>query len=308
MIVVVGEALVDLAPVPGDPSGALRPLLGGSPYNVAVGLGRLDTETAYLGSISLDAFGERLSHRLRDEGVSVHLVARTDAPTTLAVVHLDDAGRASYGFYLTGTSAAELTPDHLEGWQAADAAHVSLGAVTLDTDPAGEVLVGLLAQDRGDTLLSLDPNIRPSVIGDLRRYGTRLDQVVRDIDLVKVSDEDLQILYPGRAADDIARRWASAGPAAVVVTRGAAGAEVHLADGTAVVAAGETVEVVDTVGAGDAFTAGLLHALARADALSRERVRALDEQAWRDALTTAVHVAALTCTRPGADPPSASEL
>ncbi|MEX2503517.1 MAG: carbohydrate kinase [Egicoccus sp.] len=308
MIVVVGEALVDLAPVPGDGTGALRPLLGGSPYNVAVGLGRLDDETAYLGTLSLDAFGERLSHRLRDEGVSVHLVARTDAPTTLAVVHLDDTGRASYGFYLTGTSAAELTPEHLDGWESADAAHVSLGAVTLDTEPAGEVLAGLIAQDRGDTLLSFDPNVRPAVIDDLRRYGTRLDQMVRDTDLVKVSDEDLQILYPGRAHGDIARRWAAAGPAAVVVTRGPDGAEVHLAEGGSVTVPGETVEVADTVGAGDAFTSGLLHALAQADALSRERVRTLDETAWRDALTTAVHVAALTCTRPGADPPRTVEL
>ncbi|HSK24702.1 MAG TPA: carbohydrate kinase [Egicoccus sp.] len=308
MIVVIGEALVDLAPIADDPTGALRPLLGGSPYNVAVGLGRLGTETAYLGSLSLDAFGERLAHRLGDEGVSVHLVARTDAPTTLAVVHLDDAGRASYGFYLDGTSAAELTPDHLEGWETADAAHVSLGAITLDTEPAGGVLVALIEQERGDTLLSLDPNVRPTVIDDLRRYGTRLDQIVRLTDLVKVSDEDLQILYPGRAHGDIARRWAAAGPAAVVVTRGPEGAEVHLADGRAVVVEGETVEVADTVGAGDAFTSGLLHALARADALSRERVRALDEVAWRDALTTAVHVAAITCTRPGADPPRATDL
>lgn len=308
MIIVIGEALVDLAPVAGDPTGALRPLLGGSPYNVAVGLGRLGTETAYLGSLSLDAFGERLSHRLGDEGVSVHLVARTDAPTTLAVVHLDAAGRASYGFYLTGTSAAELTPDHLEGWEAADAAHVSLGAITLDTEPAGAVLTDLIEQERGDTLLSLDPNVRPAVIADLRRYGTLLDQVVGHTDLVKVSDEDLQILYPGRAHGDIARRWAAAGPAAVVVTRGAEGAEAHLADGTAVLVDGETVEVADTVGAGDAFTSGLLHALDRADALSRERVRTLDAAAWRDALTAAVHVAAITCTRTGADPPRGAEL
>ena len=308
MIVVVGEALVDLAPTPVGDAALLRPLLGGSPYNVAVGLGRLGDDTAYLGALSLDAFGEQLAHRLGDEGVSMHLVARTDAPTTLAVVQLDDQARASYAFYLQGTSAAELTPQHLEGWELADAAHVALGAVTLDTEPAGAALVHLLTQERGDTFLSLDPNVRPSVIADLRRYGTRLDQLVRGTDLVKVSDEDLQILYPGRAHGDIARRWADAGPAAVVVTRGAAGAEVHLATGGSVTVTGEPVEVVDTVGAGDAFTAGLLHALATGDALSRDRIRGLDEAGWREALGTAVRVAALTCARAGADPPRAADL
>lgn len=308
MIVVVGEALVDLAPVAGDADGALRPLLGGSPCNVAVGLGRLGAETAYLGVLSLDAFGERLAHRLGDEDVSLHLLRRTDAPTTLAIVHLDEQGRASYGFYLTGTSAAELAPDDLDGWDLADAVHVSLGAVTLDTEPAGETLAALLASARDDTLLSLDPNVRPSVIADLRAYGTRLDRAVRDTDLVKVSDEDLRVLYPGRAHGDIARRWSQAGPAAVVVTLGEAGAEAHLASGDVVAVAPEPVEVVDTVGAGDAFTSGLLHAFDRQGVLSRSGVRDLDEAGWRSALETAVRVAALTCTRHGADPPRATDL
>jgi len=308
MIVVVGEALVDLAPGAGPDPDALRPLLGGSPYNVAVGLGRLGTDTAFLGGLSLDAFGEKLARRLGEEDVGLQFVHRTDAPTTLAVVHLDAAGRASYGFYLDGTSAADLTVEHLDGWEFADAAHVSLGAVTLETEPAGTALLELLTGEREDTLLSFDPNVRPSVIGDLRRYGTLLDQVVRRTDLVKVSDEDLAVLYPGRAHGDIARRWADAGPAAVVVTRGPHGAEVHLASGEQVEVPGEDVEVVDTVGAGDAFTAGLLHALERAGMLSRAKIRSLDAAGWRSAVTTAVHVAALTCTRIGADPPRLTDL
>ncbi|MFA9432622.1 carbohydrate kinase [Egicoccus sp. AB-alg2] len=308
MIVVVGEALVDLAPARGDDPDVLRPLLGGSPYNVAVGLGRLGTDTAYLGGLSRDAFGRKLAQRLEDEHVSLHLVHRTDAPTTLAVVHLDDQARASYGFYLNGTSAAELSADHLDGWQRADAVHVSLGAVTLETDPAGAALVGLLTGERDDTLLSLDPNVRPSVIGDLGRYAARLDEVVRHTDLVKVSDEDLAVLHPDRGHGEVARRWAQAGPAAVVVTRGPDGAEVHLASGEVVEVPGEAVEVADTVGAGDAFTSGLLYALDRAGTLSRHRIRDLDVAGWRAALQVAVRVAAITCTRVGADPPHADEL
>jgi fructokinase len=145
-VVVAGEALVDLTPEDG---GALRPLLGGSPYNVAVGLGRLEAETHYLGVLSTDAFGQQLAGRLEQDDVWLDLGARSDAPTTLAVVHLDDEGRASYGFYLDGTSAGtfgDVEPPPLPS----DAAlHVSLGAVTFATDPAGHATRALLERERG---------------------------------------------------------------------------------------------------------------------------------------------------------------
>ncbi|MFA9444216.1 carbohydrate kinase [Egicoccus sp. AB-alg6-2] len=308
MIVVVGEALVDLAPAPGEAADARHPLPGGSPYNVAVGLGRLGSPTAYVGCLSRDPFGEQLATRLGREGVSLRLATRTDAPTTLAVVHLDDQGRASYGFYLTGTSAAELGVRHLDGWDATDAVHVSLGAITLTTPHAGAAVTELLSRDRGDGLRSLDPNVRPTVIDDLQDYGARLEQLVPGLDLVKVSDEDLRLLHPDQDPVEVAHRWAQNGPAAVVVTRGPDGAEAHLASGEVVEVAGLRVEVVDTVGAGDAFTAGLLHALEARSALSRAGLEVLDVTAWREALQTAVRVAAITCTRPGADPPRADEL
>jgi fructokinase len=303
-IVVVGEALVDLAPR----NGLLVPLPGGSPYNVAVGLGRLGTSTAFLGRRSTDGFGRLLTARLEEAGVALDPTSLTDAPTTLAVVHLDEEARASYGFYLSGTSAAGLRAEQLPDLADATAVHLSLGAVTLDTEPAGAAFVALVAREAGRRTVTLDPNVRPSVIADLAGYAERLEATVARCDLVKVSDEDLALLHPEEPAVDVARRWAGSGPAAVVVTRGPHGALGLTAAGAEVDVPGEEVEVVDTVGAGDAFSSGLLDALDRQGDLERDRLRRLGSDGLRSAVEAAVHVAAVTCTRPGADPPRRSEL
>jgi fructokinase len=303
-IVVAGEALVDLAPR----DGLLVPLPGGSPYNVAVGLGRLGTPTTFLGHRSTDGFGRLLATRLEAAGVSLDATTITDEPTTLAVVHLDDQGRASYGFYLDGTSAAGLRVEDLPDLGDAVAVHLSLGAITLDTDPAGAAFTALVEREAGHRTVTLDPNVRPSVIADLPGYATRLEQVVSRCDLVKVSDEDLALLHPDEPAAEVARRWARCGPRAVVVTRGPDGAFGVTAEGVEVAVDGEDVAVVDTVGAGDAFTSGLLDALHRQGRLEREALCDLDAADLREAVAAAVHVAAVTCTRAGSDPPSRAEL
>jgi fructokinase len=303
-VVVAGEALIDLAPR----DGTLVPLPGGSPYNVAVGLGRLGTATAFLGHRSNDGFGQLLASRLEAAGVGLDTTSPTDDPTTLAVVHLDDQGRASYGFYLDGTSAAGLREDELPDLDDELAVHLSLGAITLDTRPAGAAFTALVEREAGRRTVSLDPNVRPSVIADLAAYAGRLETVVARCDLVKVSDEDLALLYPGEEPHEVARHWVRSGPAVVVVTRGPDGAFGLTAEGDEIEVAGEPVEVVDTVGAGDAFTSGLLDALARRGRLERDALRDLGVGDLRAALEAAVHVAAVTCTRPGADPPGRDEL
>jgi fructokinase len=302
-VVVVGEALVDLAPR----DGMLLPLPGGSPYNVAVGLGRLGTRTSFLGRRSTDGFGRLLTARLEEAGVALDADTLTNAPTTLAVVHLDDQARASYGFYLEGTSAAGLREEQVPDLADATALHLSLGAITFDTEPAGAAFTALIEREAGRRTISLDPNVRPSVIEDLPAYAERLDAVVARCDLVKVSDEDLGLLHPEEPAADVARRWVRSGPAAVIVTRGPNGALGLVAAGEVDVP-GEAVEVVDTVGAGDAFTSGLLDALARQGDLDRRVLRDLAPEALRTAIEAAVHVAAITCGRAGADPPRREEL
>jgi fructokinase len=303
-VIVAGEALIDLAPR----DGLLLPLLGGSPYNVAIGLGRLGIATSYLGGLSSDGFGQRLAEQLTVDGVELHLAPVISGPTTLAVVHLDDDGRARYGFYLDGTSAAGLQEDDLPDLPPDAALHVSFGAITLDTDPAGTTLRSLLEAERGRRVLSLDPNVRPSVITDLQTYATRLDELVRGIDLVKVSDEDLATLRPERDPREVAERWATSGPALVVVTRGPEGAVALTSGGLHVVVPGRAVELVDTVGAGDAFTSGLLAWLDARQLLQRQALEQLSASDLESALEHAVRVAAITCTRAGADPPRADEL
>lgn len=307
-IVVAGEALVDLAPR----DGLLLPLPGGSPYNVAVGLGRLGSRTHYLGGLSTDAFGTRMAQRLHDEAVDLELSPRLEAPTTLAVVHLDDAGRASYGFYLEGTAAAALTGDDLPALPDGACLHVSLGAIGVGHEPTGRTLRQLLTDARGQRLTSLDPNVRPVVFaqaGGVGAYAALMTELVAGIDLVKVSDEDLLTLYPGE--DDpleIARRWAASGPALVVVTRGPHGATAVRDGHPEVSVPGQPVEVVDTVGAGDAFTAGLLGWLDEHDRLTRPALDAIAHEELEAALRFAREVAAITCTRAGADPPRRDEL
>ena len=303
MIVVAGEALVDL--VPRGPH--LEPLPGGSPYNVAIALGRLHQPVGYLGRCSTDGFGRTLRERLDAEGVDLTLTELTDDPTTLALVHLDDRGQASYGFYLEGTSSAGMT--ELPPLADADTLHVSLGAVTLETTPGGETLRRLIERETRLRVVCLDPNVRPRVIADLPGYAELLEQVVASCALVKVSDEDLGHLYPDHDVEEVARRWARSGPQLVVVTRGGdgvvaldrAGGEHHV----------ETPEVtvVDTVGAGDAFTAGLLAGLqARGRLADRETLGATEADQLVEVLGFAARVAAVTCTRSGAEPPHLDEV
>jgi len=308
VIVVAGEALVDLAPR----EGLLLPLPGGSPYNVAVGLGRLERTTSYLGGLSTDAFGQRMADRLAEESVDLSLSPRLDAPTTLAVVHLDEEGRASYGFYLEGTAAALVDADHLPTLPQGASLHVSLGAIGFAHEPTGRALAGLLERGTGGRLTSMDPNVRPLVFeqaGGVAAYARIMDRVVAATDLIKVSDEDLEQLHPAAGGwHAVASRWAASGPALVVVTRGPDGAVALTPDGREVSVPGEHVEVVDTVGAGDAFTSGLLAWLDRQGVTDRAALAALDDDTLRAGLAYARRVAAITCTRAGSDPPRADEV
>ena len=313
-IVVAGEALVDLVPDPGTGpgpggNGRLVALPGGSPFNVAIGLGRLDVPVGLLGPISSDPFGVLLADRLAEAGVTTLLHERTARPTTLAMVHLDPQGHASYGFYLDGTSATGMTEADVAAAVAQDestgsaALHVSLGAVTLTAPGTGRLLDRLLSQAGDRPLITFDPNVRPAVITDLARERAAIEAVIATVDVVKVSDADLEALVPDRDPLAVAGDWAQSGPALIVVTRGSAGATALRSDGGMLTVAGVPVEVVDTVGAGDAFMSGLLAALNDRDLLGREALRAADPQSLQDGLAYAGRVAAITCTRAGSDPP-----
>ncbi len=300
-IVVTGEALIDLVV---RPDGNLAGHPGGGPYTVARTVGRLEQPVAYLGRISGDAFGARLRAELERDGVALGAVVATDDPTTLAVAELDDAGSARYRFYSAGTSAPGLTLDAATGALPDDARTLYLGTLGLVFEPMATTLAALVDRVGPGTLVAVDPNCRPSAIDDPAAYRARLDRVLARTDVVKASEDDLAWLDPGRDAVTAARRLLADERAVALVTLGADGSLVVTGDAVVEVPA-PRVEVVDTIGAGDAFMGAFL-ARWRAQGLGRDELTRRHEVA--EAAGFAARVAAITCSRAGADPPRLNEL
>ncbi len=296
MITVAGEALIDIVV---GASGSVAALPGGAPFNVARTIARLGGDCQFLGKLSDDGFGEQLRSALVHAGVRIAVANATPAPTTLAIARLDEFGTAEYRFYLQGTSAAELSaadvpPEILEASTA-----VALGGLGLLIEPTATSLIALIQQKPPGATILLDPNCRPGVVTDLTVYREMVDTVLRQVDIVKVSTDDLRLLRPDSPWLDAARSLLELGPAAVLVTDGPAPVSIHTAAAERSVAV-PVVEVVDTIGAGDAFVAGFLtwwtaHALLQHDAA--------DADALESAATAAIGVAAANCTMQGADLP-----
>lgn len=301
-VVVGGEALVDLMPMP---EGTLAPRLGGGPFNVAVALGRLGMPATFLSRVSTDPFGEALLARLRDAGVDVSLVQRGPQPTTLAVVEPAADGAARYVFYTEGT-ADRLVAD--PGPLPADVGAVCLGTLSLVLEPGASVYEAVLHREAAAGRLTvLDPNVRPDLIEDPTGYRKRVRSWLPSVDLLKLSAEDAGWLAAGGDIEPALHDWLAAGPAAVVLTRGAGGLSVRTGRVGVDVAAPQG-RVADTIGAGDTVAAALLARLHAVAGLTRRSLLALDEAGWRDVLGFAARAAAVTVSRPGADPPWRAEL
>lgn len=307
MILVCGEALFDLFAEDGDDGRlTLDARIGGSPFNVAVGLARLEVPVAYFGGLSRDFFGRRLKAALQQEGVDTSLVIDSDALTTLSVVGLDAAGSPAYSFYGEGAADRLVTPGDLPALSdSIDTIH--LGSFSALVSPVGDSLLHLVRREHGRRLVAYDPNIRPTVVADLAAWRGRLDDLLPHVDLLKISAEDAQTLYPGTDPAELARDWLARGPALVVVTRGREGASAFTAISTASVP-GRRVAVADTVGAGDTFQAALLARLGDTAGRSRAGLSGLGEDALADLLEYAGRASAITCTRRGADLPRRAEL
>ncbi|MFJ3901862.1 carbohydrate kinase [Streptomyces sp. NPDC090025] len=297
MIVVAGESLIDLVPAgTPDPLAPLLPRPGGGPYNTAVALGRLGADVAFCSRVSTDAFGDALIARLRAAGVATGLVQRGPEPTTLAVASVGPDGSARYGFYVEGTADRLFTlPERLpDGVRA-----VAFGTCSLALEPGASAYEALLRRSaRAGLLTLLDPNIRPGLLPDPDGYRARFAGWLPAVSLLKLSEEDARWLGGSPA------EWLARGPAAVVLTRGAAGLTVFTRRGEVSVPA-VPVAVVDTIGAGDTVNAALLHGLG--DRTSAE-LGGLGAEEWRALLGRAARAAAVTCTRAGAEPPYPAEL
>ncbi|MFI7014909.1 carbohydrate kinase [Streptomyces sp. NPDC050164] len=299
MIVVAGEALIDLVPRGTGALAALQPALGGGPYNTAVALSRLGSPATFCSRVSYDAFGEALLDRLRATGVDVSSVQRGAEPTTLAVATVGADGSAAYSFYVDGTADRLFTPPSAlpPGTRA-----VSFGTCSLVLEPGASAYEELMrAAAAQGVFTALDPNIRAGLIPDADAYRARFKSWLPSVSLLKLSEEDARWL------GGTPQEWLAAGPAAVVITRGGDGLTAFTAGGEYSVP-GERVEVVDTIGAGDTVNAALLHGLAARDALSVRALAALGPDGWTGLLGFAARAAAITCSRAGAEPPYAHEL
>lgn len=304
MIVVAGESLVDLIV---DPSLRLTAVPGGGPFNTARTLGRLGSQVAFLSRISSDRFGMAARARLRADGVGLEHLQATDEPTTLALAELDEGGTASYRFYVQGTAAAGLTEAALPGVLAARPTAIHVGTLGLVLEPLATTLEALVTAVDDQTVVMLDVNARPSATSDPRAYRDRVERLLRRADVVKVSVDDLAFLHRDTTPDAALERVALAGPSVVLRTDG--GGPVTVAVGSARrVLPVPDVPVVDTVGAGDSFGGGFLHAWL-ADRPGPDRRTALhDMAAVVRAAEVGIAVAARTVGRAGAEPPSAAEL
>lgn len=308
MIVSCGEALIDFVPQEGvDGAAGYRPLPGGSPFNVAIAAARLGQPAGFLGRISRDFFGDQLVATLDVNGVDTGLVARGDEASTLAFVSLAEGQEPRYAFFNTGAADRSLVPGDVPDPLPAEIDCLHFGSFSLAVEPAATTLAGLMRRETDRRVVSLDPNVRPTLVGEHGAYVARVEALVRLATIVKVSAADLEWLYPGEVAGTIAERWRQSGPAVIAVTAGEQGAFALTATGRAE-SPGASVTVVDTVGAGDSFQAGLLVRLAELGRLSRDGLAALSEAELADALAFAGRAAAITCTRPGADPPHRDEV
>ncbi|HEY3871906.1 MAG TPA: carbohydrate kinase [Actinocrinis sp.] len=295
MIFVSGENVADLVPVGG---GLLRATLGGGPANTAVAAARLGASVSFAGRFGADAFGREFRARLIAAGVDLRHAADVPAPSVLACAEIDDTGAARYDFWLDG--AADFAATELPTTGSGDIRHI--GSLAAFWPPGADVAARWIDRVRGT--VTLDVNLRPIVLASQPDAVERLGRLVSRSHLVKASDEDLQLAYPGVEPERTARRWledAGDFPSLVVITLGAQGVVGLTRDGRRVHAPAPKVDVVDTIGAGDAAMGALLHQLASTS------LAAVCENLEETLRFTAV-CAALACTKPGANPPSKREV
>ena len=307
MILSCGDALIDFVPVAAaDGRGAVRPAVGGSCLNVAVGIARLGAPAGFVGGISTDLFGRMIADHATASHVDLRHAVRTAHQTTLAFVRIVE-GESQYAFYDAETASANWS--YRRGsipFDAIEAVH--FGSTTLVHERGAAQAGALIADARGSATISFDPNCRPNLVQDRTAYGARVSAFAESADIVKLSDVDFDYLYGEEASADWASAMLARGPSLIVITRGTKGVQAWHRKAGAIDVDPPKVEVVDTIGAGDSFQAALLFALRELGCLERVKLRALGASELRRALSFACACAAVTCTRAGADPPRRSEV
>lgn len=306
MIICCGEALIDMLPrrsTLDEP--AFAPYSGGAVFNTAIALGRLGVPVEFFSGLSSDLFGRQLRATLAESKVGSRYAHISGRPTTLAFVHLVD-GHATYVFYDEGTAGRMLSTDDLPAFEGnVDA--LLFGAISLIPEPCGSAYEALMQRETPNRVTMLDPNIRPAFIPDREKHLARIQRMIAMADILKLSDEDLGWFGVTGATEDAIAQWLELGPKLVVMTRGSQGATGYTKNHKVFVTP-KPVKVVDTVGAGDTFNAGILASLHEQGALSKPRIASLSKAEIRDALSLGAAAAAVTVSRAGANPPWRHEL
>ncbi|CAH1651407.1 carbohydrate kinase family protein [Chelatococcus asaccharovorans] len=309
MILVCGEALVDLF-VSVDPVNdvATEALLGGSPFNVAVGLSRLGARAAFFGGISTDPFGQAIGRKLAREGVALSFAKKSERLSTISVVATDANGQPSYAFHGEGKADRDITQADLPGPEHEFEA-ITVGSYTLAVPPVADALLALVQREAGRATISLDPNVRPTVTPDIKAWRSQFEAFLPYADIIKASEEDLRTGY-GTACvpEDLIAGWLLRGPRLVVLTRGVHGASAFLRGQPEIRVDALPVKVADTVGAGDSFHAALLASLSKIGRLTRPRFMELEVADLRKAMNFAIAASSITCSRKGADLPTESDI
>lgn len=311
MYLVCGEALFDFFSdnEANGPASQVnfKAIAGGSPFNVAVGLRRLGVTSALFAGLSTDYLGRRLHQVLTDEGVSSQYLQAFDAPTTLAMVAVGANGSPHYSFRGEGCADRQLQLAHLPTL-GPDVRGLHFGSFSLVVPPIADTLLALAERESGKRLISLDPNVRLNPQPDIALWRSRMATLVRHADLIKVSDEDLNLLYPDEAPQAVINGWLAHRCQLVFLTRGSEGATVFSGEHGSWSMPARDVTIADTVGAGDTFQAALITWLTEHELDSIEGLRTLTREQISAMLAFAMHAAALTCGKTGPDLPYRQQL
>ena len=301
MIVCVGESLIDFVPEPP----LYRPVAGGCPFNCSVAAARLGASVRFIGAVSRDFFGDQIVGALDANGVDTRWVSRVDRPTTLAFVKKAPDGSARYAFYADDSADRSLGPSDLPNLP--DGALLQIGSISLIADPQSSTILDLVERERYSRVIVFDPNIRPTLVGDDADYRVRVGRALGAATILKTSDEDLSWMFPGMGEDDAVAEVFARGVRLVLLTRGSSGSAAMTAHHRVSVRSKPT-DVADTIGAGDSYMAAALAWLDERRIAEPSAVSELSAADLESLVDLCGRVAAITCSRTGADPPHRAEL
>jgi fructokinase len=309
MIICCGEALIDFIPTGNNQT--YQPCPGGSILNIAVGLGRMGVPVRFLSRLSTDLFGDMLEKQLTSNHVDLDYCPRVDGQTTLAFVSIDNQGtqEPQYAFYAEGAVDRTMTYEDLPPSFPEEVCALHFGSISLVLEPGASTFETLMQREKRQRVITLDPNVRPIVIKDWDAYRARFESWLTCVDILRLSQADLDLLYPGQEIEAHLPHWFELGVSLVILTQGMDGSKGYLPDGTTVFVPAQIVQVKDTVGAGDTFFSAFLAYLYEKGYLTNRRaISNIPEEELSACLSFATKAAAINCTRAGADPPYRHEM